>query len=79
MPAKDGWGRDLVYRASGDRYVFGSPGANGIWEKAPEEYLRATTTPTVPAGSDDLVLVDGAFVDAAARDAAHERAAAGAR
>jgi hypothetical protein len=66
MPLKDGWNGDLGYRATaaGDHYVLGSRGSNGLWERPLEDYLSAAGTgrPTLPPGSDDVVLLDGAII-----------------
>lgn len=62
---RDGWGRELVYRTSGDRYMLASYGHSGL----PDDGLACPDLAPGPArwtdwfdAEADIVLCDGEFV-----------------
>ncbi|MEM6794590.1 MAG: type II secretion system protein GspG [Acidobacteriota bacterium] len=64
LPSRDGWGHPLIYevRDRGAGYSLSSPGKDGVFNSPSEgEKFNA-----------DLIIVDGAFVESEAADAADE-------
>jgi hypothetical protein len=55
QPVQDGWGRDIIYHASGDHYLLHSLGRDGRNDFKPPGHVAKTF-------DDDLVYADGTFL-----------------